>query len=153
MTEEPSAQEKFNWEIVVVVATAAVLIFLIVLPNFVRARTSTGRALVNDLRLIQGAKEQWAIENHATNGTEVALKDIAAYIKTPPWENPVAKERYVMNPIGTSPEIQFTKRYQNFEEGVVLRFAQDYQDFEILLPTGKIVLLSEYWNNPVYHPR
>src|SRR4051794_11476531 len=50
-------------EIMIVVAIIG-LLAAIAIPNFVRARqTSQTNACINNLRLIDGAKQQWALEN------------------------------------------------------------------------------------------
>jgi prepilin-type N-terminal cleavage/methylation domain-containing protein len=50
-------------EIMIVVAIIG-LLAAIAIPNFVRARqTSQANACINNLRLIDGAKQQWALEN------------------------------------------------------------------------------------------
>lgn len=54
----------------------------IVIPNFVRARsTSVSNACVNNLRQIAGAKQEWALENGKTNGTVCTINDIKPYIR------------------------------------------------------------------------
>jgi len=54
-------------EIMIVVAIIG-LLAAIAIPNFVRARTTSQRnACINNLRQIDGAKQQWALENHKTS--------------------------------------------------------------------------------------
>ncbi len=56
-------------EIMIVVAIIG-LLAAIAIPNFVRARaTSQQNACINNLRQIDGAKQQWALENHASSLT------------------------------------------------------------------------------------
>jgi prepilin-type N-terminal cleavage/methylation domain-containing protein len=51
-------------EIMIVVAIIG-LLAAIAIPNFVRARTTSQmNACINNLRQIDGAKQQWALENH-----------------------------------------------------------------------------------------
>src|SRR5579872_5775086 len=51
-------------ELMIVVAIIG-LLAAIAIPNFVRARTSSQtNACINNLRQIDGAKQQWALENH-----------------------------------------------------------------------------------------
>ena len=74
-------------EIMIVVAIIG-LLAAIAIPNFVKARkTAQKNACINNLRQIDGAKEQWALENKATTGavpTEGDLYGTDKYIKTPP---------------------------------------------------------------------
>jgi hypothetical protein len=55
-------------------------VILFDIPWFVRGRyTRSEQACLNNLRQIEGAKAQWALENHKTNGV-VAEADIQPYI-------------------------------------------------------------------------
>ena len=54
-------------EIMIVVAIIG-LLAAIAIPNFVRARTTSQQnACINNLRLIDSAKQQWALEQHQTS--------------------------------------------------------------------------------------
>jgi hypothetical protein len=58
------------------------LMMAIAIPNFVKARsTSQANACINNLRQIDAAKNEWALENNKTNGTPVTAADIKPYIK------------------------------------------------------------------------
>jgi prepilin-type N-terminal cleavage/methylation domain-containing protein len=53
-------------EIMIVVAIIG-LLAAIAIPNFIRARTTSQQnACINNLRLIDSAKQQWALEQHQT---------------------------------------------------------------------------------------
>ena len=55
-------------EIMIVVAIIG-LLAAIAVPNFIQARTTTRTNIcVNNLRLIDAAKEQWAMENNGDTG-------------------------------------------------------------------------------------
>jgi prepilin-type N-terminal cleavage/methylation domain-containing protein len=65
-------------EIMIVVAIIG-LLAAIAIPNFVRARTTSQKnACINNLRQIDGAKQQWALETKSS-GTPVAT-DIQPYL-------------------------------------------------------------------------
>src|SRR5437870_4708707 len=67
-------------EIMIVVAIIG-LLAAIAIPNFVRARTTAQmNACINNLRQIDGAIQQWALENHAAATSKVALTDITPYL-------------------------------------------------------------------------
>jgi hypothetical protein len=58
------------------------MMMAIAIPNFVKARaTSQANACINNLRQIDAAKNEWALENSKTNGTPVTEADIKPYIK------------------------------------------------------------------------
>jgi len=72
-------------EIMIVVAIIG-LLAAIAIPNFVKARgTAQKNACINNLRQIDGAKEQWALENRASIGAPVdvtsATTGVYSYIK------------------------------------------------------------------------
>jgi prepilin-type N-terminal cleavage/methylation domain-containing protein len=68
-------------EIMIVVAIIG-LLAAIAIPNFVRARTtSQTNACINNLRQLDGAVQQWALENKKQASDTVTLTDIQPYIK------------------------------------------------------------------------
>jgi len=67
-------------EIMIVVAIIG-LLAAIAIPNFVKARrTSQTNACINNLRQIDGAKQQWALENKVTGNTAPGAASVAPYI-------------------------------------------------------------------------
>ena len=68
-------------EIMIVVAIIG-LLAAIAIPNFVKAReTSRTNACVNNLRQMDGAIQQWALETKAAANATVTTGDIQSYIK------------------------------------------------------------------------
>ena len=69
-------------EIMIVVAIIG-LLAAIAIPNFVKARaTSQANACINNLRQIDAAVNEWALEQHATTGQAVAWPTaLTPYIK------------------------------------------------------------------------
>ena len=68
-------------EIMIVVAIIA-LLAAIAVPGFLRARKrSQASRVINDLRLIDSAVDQYAIENNKTTGTNVNTADWTVYMK------------------------------------------------------------------------
>ena len=69
-------------EIMIVVAIIG-LLAAIAIPNFVRARTqSQTNACINNLRQIDGAVQQWALENKQASTATVNLPPISPYLKS-----------------------------------------------------------------------
>jgi prepilin-type N-terminal cleavage/methylation domain-containing protein len=69
-------------EIMIVVAIVALLASIAV-PNFLRARKRSQAArILEDLRALDNATDQYAIENSKTTGAPVLFSDLQAYIKT-----------------------------------------------------------------------
>lgn len=94
-------------EIMIVVAIIG-LLAAIAIPSFIKARqASQTNACINNLRQIDAAKEQWALENGATNGdtpsTAAADPDnVWSYIKGGEPECGVAGA-YALAAIGFNP--------------------------------------------------
>jgi prepilin-type N-terminal cleavage/methylation domain-containing protein len=93
-------------EIMIVVAIIG-LLAAIAIPNFVKARaTSQANACINNLRQIDAAVNEWALENHAVTGGAVTLPNLLPYIKLnsngsiPPCP---AAGTYTVNYVGTNP--------------------------------------------------
>ena len=67
-------------EIMIVVAIIG-LLAAIAIPNFIRARTtSQTNACINNLRQLDAAVQQWALENKAGAATAVTLLQITPYL-------------------------------------------------------------------------
>jgi prepilin-type N-terminal cleavage/methylation domain-containing protein len=90
-------------EIMIVVAIIG-LLAAIAIPNFVRAReTAQLNSIVNNLRITEGAKDQWALENKKGTGDTAGNSDIAPFMKNstyPPTS--VVGETYNINAVGTA---------------------------------------------------
>jgi prepilin-type N-terminal cleavage/methylation domain-containing protein len=69
-------------EIMIVVAIIA-LLAAIAVPNFLRARKrSQATRILEDLRIIDSAIDQYAIENNKSGGDAVNWNDVRNYLKT-----------------------------------------------------------------------
>jgi prepilin-type N-terminal cleavage/methylation domain-containing protein len=100
-------------EIMIVVAIIG-LLAAIAIPNFVRARkTSQTNACINNLRQIDGAKQQWALENGKQTSATVANSDIQPYLGRGdagsidgihcPLSAATALAGYTINTVGVAP--------------------------------------------------
>ena len=71
-------------EIMIVVAIIG-LLAAIAIPNFVRARTQSQKnACINNLRQIDGAAQQLALENKLAASATVTTADLIPYLKAAP---------------------------------------------------------------------
>ncbi len=89
-------------EIMIVVLIIGILLAIAV-PNFIKAReTSRTKSCQSNLRQIDAAKEQWAMDTKAADGAAVGFGDIVPdYIRTVP-ECP-SGGTYTENNVGTPP--------------------------------------------------
>jgi prepilin-type N-terminal cleavage/methylation domain-containing protein len=92
-------------EIMIVVAIIG-LLAAIAIPNFVKARgTAQKNACINNLRQIDGAKEQWALETRQTQGADAVANQAAvnAYIKGQTTPICPANGAYGYTTVGVNP--------------------------------------------------
>lgn len=89
------------------VAIAAIAFLAVTIPNFIRARsTSASNPCVNNLRLIDGAKQQWALENGKTTNDTPTWADIQPYLgRGPQGEIPKCPQggTYILGRVGEPP--------------------------------------------------
>ena len=103
MTDTPKPKRIFN-PIWIGVGFCLVLLLAIAIPNFVKARTTSGQNVcVSNLRQIDGAKDQWAIENKVAKGATPDTNAVYEYIKGNHLPTCPAGGTYSMNPIGKNP--------------------------------------------------
>jgi Tfp pilus assembly major pilin PilA len=97
------------------------LLAAIAIPNFVKARqTAQYNAIVNNLRQIEAAKMQWALENRKRAGDAVAERDLAEYLKGGGIK-PVAGESYQLNPVGTPATATLSQPIMDHPAGSVIQ--------------------------------
>lgn len=81
------------------------LLAAIAIPNFIKARASSQRvACVMNLKAIEGAKSQWALEQHKSNSdtpTDTDLFGNTSYIREKP--NCPAGGTYSINQVDAKP--------------------------------------------------
>ena len=81
-------------EIMIVVAIIG-LLASIALPSWHRARESAQlNSIGNNLRLLEGAKAQWALESKRSTTDTVTTDDLTTYLKNNQMPSPVVKETY-----------------------------------------------------------
>jgi prepilin-type N-terminal cleavage/methylation domain-containing protein len=96
-------------EIMIVVAIIG-LLAAIAIPNFIKARaTSQQNACINNLKQIDGAISEWALETGQSNGTSVSdVSVVSAYIKLNSSSSvPIcpAGGSYTTSTVGATPQV------------------------------------------------
>jgi len=87
-------------EIMIVVAIIGLLAG-ITTPSVLKARdTSQLNAIINNLRLIESAKEQWALDTRQGSGAVPADSDVGPFLKLNVMPTPIVGETYNINPVG-----------------------------------------------------
>src|SRR5471030_2890308 len=96
-------------EIMIVVAIVG-LLAAIAVPNFIRARaTSQANACINNLRQIDAAINEWALENGKSTGATVSnTQTVSAYIKLNSAGSVPgcpANGTYTVSTVGATPQV------------------------------------------------
>jgi len=97
-------------EIMIVVAIIA-LLAAIAVPNFLRSRKrSQATQVLEDLRQIDSAVDQWAIENNKAGGTAVTWADVQKYIKNgtrlyTSGGKDILGNAFTINAVDTAPQV------------------------------------------------
>ena len=90
-------------EIMIVVAIIG-LLAAIAIPNFMKNRTQAQKnACANNLRLIDAAKEQWAMESGQVSTAAAVTASINSYLKGDTTPACPAKGVYTYQAVGTKP--------------------------------------------------
>ena len=90
-------------EIMIVVAIIG-LLAAIAIPSFVKARNvSRKNACINNLRLIDAGKEQWALETNADVGASVVNTEVNEYLKGNATPACPSNGTYTYGVVGTDP--------------------------------------------------
>jgi hypothetical protein len=108
-----------------VVFGCSLIAWVWLIPNYVRARsTSAMAACINNLRQIDGAKQQWALENNKTSNDVPTMDDLRVYMgRGPQGTIPrcPAGGTYIPGRVGESPRCSIggpshTMDYDDSEE-------------------------------------
>ena len=76
------ARRGFTLVEIMMVITLIGLLAALAIPSFVNARTKSRiNSCINNLRQLNSAKDQWAMENAKMETDTVALSDVAPFIK------------------------------------------------------------------------
>ena len=90
-------------EIMIVVAIIG-LLAAIAIPNFVRARNkSQANSCINNLRQLDAAKQQWALENKQQDSSVPTAADVQPYLKNNLFPHCPSHGTYSLNAANTDP--------------------------------------------------
>jgi competence protein ComGC len=80
------------------------MMLAIAIPNFVKARqTSQMNACINNLRQIDGAKNEWALENNKKGGDTPTENDLLSYFKNHQMPKCPAGGVYMIGAVSNAP--------------------------------------------------
>jgi hypothetical protein len=126
------------------------LLVAIAIPNFVGSHPSKTSGIINNLRQIDGAKNEWAVEHGFTNVSQIeeltnqpTQHDLAPYLHFQTNRDgsfqSMAGEVYAINPLNKSPEARLGRKIYSYPKGSIIRFTDNTNylfPFELVLPDG-----------------
>ena len=94
------------------------LLTAIAIPNFVKARATSQQIMcINNLRQIDAAKNQWALEHHKATGSLPTQDDLLPYLKNQQWLQCPAGGTYTIGAVDVSPTCSVTNHQLNSYSG------------------------------------
>jgi Tfp pilus assembly protein PilE len=85
------------------------LLAAIAIPSFMKARTTSQKnACIENLRQIEGSKEQWAMEANKQTGDTIVTTAVSAYLKGSVFPNCPASGTYTYAAVGTDASCSVT---------------------------------------------
>ncbi len=125
-------ERKETWIAAIVFLVVLALFGLLAVPNYVGRGPGKVNAIINNLRQLDGAMQQWANVHGYTNAMTVTREDIAPYVKDG-WIKPVAGEQYILKNFPDSPEARLIRKVERHLKGTIIRFRTN-ADIEIVPP-------------------
>jgi len=126
---------KWGGPLVLVILVA--LLASIAVPNFAGSHRSKTNEIVNNLRQLDGAVQQWGRDHQKTGAVAVAWADVAPYLKASPEVRGVMKsvagEVYVLKDLTHPPEAVLTRKLGERPKGTILRLGTN-GELEVILP-------------------
>ena len=102
---------------IMIVLAAIGLLATIAIPNFMKSRDRAQlNSVYNNLRVIESAKDQWALENKTGTGAATDWPALQSYLKGGTVKS-VVQEDYVTSPIGSPPYASSPVRLGTYAPG------------------------------------
>ncbi len=103
-------------EIMIVVSLIGLLV-TICIPSFMKSReTSQLNSIFSNLRIVENAKDQWALQNQKGTGSLPDWPGLSDYIKGGTVK-PATSETYTINPVGTPSSATATVKLGTYSAG------------------------------------
>jgi hypothetical protein len=134
---QPAISSKIIWISLLTIGFIILLVIIVPLP--VGNGGQKANAIINNLRYIDAAKDQWAFEHGITNADQAAhftqpltWKDIAPYLLQDPnvlsqkhfgsdgVVHPISGEIYTINSLSKPPEVKLTHDVEFLSKGTIV---------------------------------
>jgi len=154
-----------RWALPVSLATIIIgLIICVAVPNYISSGPSKFGEIINHLRQIEGAKEEWAIEDGFTNAPTmnkvITEKELAPYLlpqytKGKEFGAPILGEIYLIRKLNQPAEAVLTKNFteggRSLPRGTIIRLetTPESDGEEIVLPDGSTTVSIRGITRPV----
>lgn len=121
-TDQPEERSPFERISLVLMLVSLALLVLALVGGRQDTRSPT-RRIINNLRQIDAAKAQWALEHHQTGAVALSRQDIGRYIGAPGhgWIRPAARENYTIGLLTEPPEAELTRPVSGLPKGTRVR--------------------------------
>jgi hypothetical protein len=114
------------------VAALLGLVLSLVLPNFIGSGTTRTNGIINNLRNLRGAMEQWALDHGRTGDAPVTREDLVSYLRR--RLHAVAGERYSVKSLAAPVQAVLTRKLEGRPPGTMFLFEPNGR-VRIILPT------------------
>ncbi len=134
-------------EIVLLVTLLSAVLFP---PNSSATRTvSFQNTVINNLRQIDGAKDQWALEKRHPGSVKVTLEDLAPYLRGG-LVQPVRGEKYLLTTVEEAPQAILTRKVDGYPIGTLVKLDEPwmvlppntYRDIQTGITKERLLLCS-----------
>ena len=135
-----NSEQSFNYSFWIAFVVLLALGLVLVANNMIRPHgggTSKRSWICNNLRQIDGAKSEWAVDHGITNFNspiDINENDLKNYFYHSNSVRSVAGEIYKINPLNLSPEARLTHAIDGLPAGTTIRLGGSNALFEIILP-------------------
>jgi hypothetical protein len=94
---------------------------VVAVPRRVGGGPAPRNSIYNNLRVIEGAKDQWALEHKKSPGDTPGIADLAPYLRNHQLPSAIVKEKYEINPLGISATARLVRKMGPYEAGSILK--------------------------------